>query len=87
LKKRIGEIETELARLEAEFKELEAYFSSPENYGDSARITASTIRHHELKNIIAQLTDEWGTLSIEAEEKKQEFEEAKKASNPSTPEY
>ena len=78
LKKRISEIETELAGLETEFKKLEAYFSAPENYGDSAEITAATIRHHELKHIIAQLTAEWENLSLEAEQKKQEFEAAKR---------
>ena len=78
LKKRIGEIESELARLEAESRDLEAYFSSPENYGDSAKITATTIRHHELKQIIGRFAEEWEKLSIEAEQKKQEYEAAKK---------
>ena len=78
LKKRVGEIEAELAKLEKEYRDLEAYFSSPDNYGDSAKITAATIRHHELKQVIARLAEEWEKLSLEAERTKQEFEAAKK---------
>jgi len=77
LKKRIGVIENDLAKLETEYRGLEAYFSTPENYGDSAKITASTIRHHELKKIIGQLSEEWEKLSLDAEQKKQEYETAK----------
>jgi ATP-binding cassette, subfamily F, member 3 len=78
LKKRIKEIEAELAKLEAEFHNLETYFATPETYGDAAEITTKTRRHHELKKIINELTDEWGRLSIESEQKQQEFEEAQK---------
>jgi ATP-binding cassette, subfamily F, member 3 len=77
LKKRINQIEIDLARLETEYRDLEAYFSTPENYGDPAKITASTIRHHELKNIIGQLSEEWERLSLEAEEKRREYEAAR----------
>ena len=78
LKKRINVIESELAKQEQEFRELESYFAAPEGYGDSAEITAKTIRHHELKKTIAQLAEEWEKKSLEAEQKRQEFEEAKK---------
>jgi ATP-binding cassette subfamily F protein 3 len=78
VKKRIAEIETELAKLEAEFKFLETYFSTPESYGDVTELTASTKRHHELKNLIPALADEWAQLSNQAEKLQQEFEEGKK---------
>jgi ATP-binding cassette subfamily F protein 3 len=79
LKKRIAEIEATLEKLEGEFQELEAYFATPEAYGDSRDITAKTRRHHELKGLIAGLTDEWAQLSAEYEEKSRDYEEAKKA--------
>jgi ATP-binding cassette subfamily F protein 3 len=78
LKKRIEEIEAELGKLEAEFKELEEYFAHPEGYGDADELKAATRRHGELKKMIPELTDEWERLSLEAELKRQEFEEAKK---------
>jgi ATP-binding cassette subfamily F protein 3 len=78
LKRRISEIETDLARMEEEFRELEEYFATPESYGDAAEITARTKRHHELKVIISQLTEEWAQVSTEYEEKQAEFEQAKR---------
>jgi hypothetical protein len=78
LKKRIGEIESLLAVLEAEFRALETYFATPESYGDSTEITAKTKKHHELKKVISELTDEWAHLSIESEKKIREYDQAKK---------
>jgi molecular chaperone GrpE (heat shock protein) len=57
---------------------LETYFSTPESYGDVTELTASTKRHHELKNLIPALADEWAQLSNQAEKLQQEFEEGKK---------
>jgi ATP-binding cassette subfamily F protein 3 len=79
LKKRVAEIETELAALEVEFQSLENYFANPEAYGDTADITTKTKRHYELKNAISRLADEWAQLSNTSEQKSREFEEAKKA--------
>ena len=81
VKKRINEIEAQLERLETESRELENYFSNPENYDNSAKITSGTIRHHELKRLIADLTQEWETKSIEFERLKLEYEESKKNLN------
>jgi ATP-binding cassette, subfamily F, member 3 len=78
LKKRIVEIETELAKLEPEFKHLENYLATPEAYGNTAELRSFTTRHHELMRTIPRLTAEWEQLSLQAEQKKQEFEEAKK---------
>ena len=79
LKKRVTEIEEELAALEVEFQALETYFATPEAYGDSSDITIKTKRHHELKNTISKLADEWAQLSNDSEQKNREFEDAKKA--------
>jgi ATP-binding cassette subfamily F protein 3 len=81
LKKRIAGIEAELAAHEAESKELESNFSRPEFCKDAAQITSATRRYHELKKTIPLLTEEWERLSIEAEQKKLGFEEAKQNLN------
>lgn len=81
LKKRIAGIEAELAAHEAESKELESNFSRPEFYKDAAQITSATRRYHKLKKTIPLLTEEWERLSIEAEQKKLGFEEAKQNLN------
>jgi ATP-binding cassette, subfamily F, member 3 len=78
LKKRIDEIEAELHKLEAEFRDLENYFANPESYGDASEITTRTRRHKELKPVIARLADEWEQLSLDYEQKKEAFEQAKK---------
>jgi ATP-binding cassette, subfamily F, member 3 len=78
IKKRITEIELELADLEEEFKALESYFATPESYGDVAELTTSTKRHHELKQLIPLLAEEWEKLSLEAQRLQSEFESSKK---------
>jgi len=77
-KKRISEIESQLAILEREFRTLEANLADPETYGDVEQIRTVTKRHHELSRRIPELTGEWEQLSLTAEQKKQDFEEAKK---------
>ena len=77
LKKRITEIEAELHQRETEFQDLETYFATPEAYGDAGEITSATKRHHELKKIISRLSGEWEKLSIELEQKEQEFSTAR----------
>ncbi|MBN1190958.1 MAG: ABC-F family ATP-binding cassette domain-containing protein [Dehalococcoidales bacterium] len=78
LKKHISNIEGELARLEPEFSRLESYLATPEAYGNTDDLRTVTIRHHELMKTIPRLTAEWEKLSLEAEQKKREFEEARK---------
>ena len=65
-------------KLEAEFHDLETYFANPESYGDASEITTRTKRHHELRPIIARLAQEWEQLSLDYEQKKEAFEQAKK---------
>lgn len=77
LKKRLGKLEANLTKLEAEFRELENYLATPESYGDRTELTAKTKRHEELKTVINQTTAEWEKLSLDIEEKRQDFERAK----------
>ncbi|MDP6141919.1 MAG: hypothetical protein QGF23_00545, partial [Dehalococcoidales bacterium] len=76
-RKRIAEIETELAELEIQFREVESLFSDKDHYEYSAQITATIEKHHRLKKSISSLTQEWERLSIELERMKREFEKAK----------
>jgi len=78
LKKRIDAIEAEMHKLEAEYSDLETSFANPESYGDANEIKTRTRRHHELKPIIASLAQEWEMLSLDYEQKKANFEQAKK---------
>ena len=77
LRWRITEIEAGLDRLEAEFHALEGYFAAPESYGDTSEIATRTKRHHELKSIISNLSQEWEQLSKEYEHREEAFEQAK----------
>ena len=77
LKKRLGKIEAELTKLEAELRELEIYLATPEYYGDRTELTAKSERHEKLKSVIDQVTTEWEKLSLEIEEQKQAFEQAR----------
>jgi ATP-binding cassette subfamily F protein 3 len=76
VKKRITEIETEIAGLEAQIKTLENNFTNPEGYNDAAEITAATRKHHELSKTIGLLTEEYERLIIEAERRQRAFEDA-----------
>ncbi|MFC1846433.1 ABC-F family ATP-binding cassette domain-containing protein [Chloroflexota bacterium] len=82
VKKRIAEIEAELSELEAQLKEVEGLFSDEGNYERSERVIAAIEKHHNLKEAISSLTDEWEQLSMEIEKMKQEFEKAKGAITP-----
>ena len=76
-RKRIAVIESELAGLKKRLNEVENLLSSSEQYKDSARAAEMVKEYRRLENAIRSLTEEWEKLSIEAEKKKQAFEEAK----------
>ena len=78
-KKRIAEIEVELAKLEAQFREVEELFSNAEHYQDGAWVVATVEKHGRLKEAIRSLTEQWETLSTELEEMKSEFDKAMSA--------
>ena len=77
LKKRLVKLEANLTNLEAEFREIETYLATPESYGDRTELTAKTKRHEELQALVNQTAAEWEKLSLEIEEKRQDFERAK----------
>jgi ATP-binding cassette, subfamily F, member 3 len=78
LKKRSAEIETEIAGLEAQMKKLETDFTNPEAYKDSAEITAATKKHHEIKQTLLQLNEEYERHFLEQERLEAEFQEEMK---------
>jgi ATP-binding cassette, subfamily F, member 3 len=79
IKKRISEIEASLEKLDAEFRLLESDFASPGFYRSPDEITRAAKRHHELKESIPKLTEEWASLSHKAEQLKQQYESEKQS--------
>ena len=79
VKKRIIEIENEIAGLEAQVKTLESNFADPEAYKNTADITEATRKHHELSKTIVLLTEEYEQLIIEAERSQRAFDRAMNA--------
>jgi ATP-binding cassette subfamily F protein 3 len=77
IKKRIREIEAELATLERRLKETERMFGEEERYRESRQVVEAIEEHRRLKEDIRRLTEEWERLSAEAERIKQAFNEAK----------
>ena len=63
--------------MEAEFRLLEIEFSNPGFYKGPAEIARAAKRHHELKESIPRLAEEWEFLSHRAEELKTQFESAR----------
>jgi ATP-binding cassette subfamily F protein 3 len=76
LKKRIAQIETDLANDEAELAIIEAEFANPEAYGESKTVVGRIDRHKALKDSIKRRTAEWETLAAEEEKLKNELEAA-----------
>jgi predicted RNase H-like nuclease (RuvC/YqgF family) len=74
LKKRLGDVEANLAKLESEYRDLETYLATPESYNDMKEVTRKTRRHKELGTAIKQATEEREKLRREIELKKQAFE-------------
>jgi hypothetical protein len=64
----------ELPVLETQLQEIESGFSNQEHYEESARVLESIEKHRQLKDNIQLLTEEWETLSLQAEQIKSEFE-------------
>ncbi len=76
IKKRLAQIESDLARDEAELVVIEKEFAKPEAYVDSRSVVARIDRHKELKDNIRRLTDDWESLSIEEERLRAGFDAA-----------
>jgi len=60
-------------------QEIEKMFSNKEHYEDGSRIVTTISKHQKLKASISVLMEEWGRLSAELENMKQEFEKSKNA--------
>ncbi|MEL7562986.1 ribosomal protection-like ABC-F family protein [Dehalogenimonas sp. 4OHTPN] len=76
IRKRLADIETEIARGESEAAAIESEFASPESYGDSRSVVSRIDRHRALKSELTRLTEEWETLSLEEERLRLELEAA-----------
>jgi ATP-binding cassette subfamily F protein 3 len=77
IKKRIGEIDTELERLEGRFKEIESLLSDPKYSWGSVEAVTNIKEHGELKDLINSLGKEREKLSTDAYKMKEDFEEAR----------
>ncbi len=74
--KQLAANETRLAEFEAQLAEIEVSFAKPEFYKDSEAVQSTMEKHHQLKTDIVQLTEEWETLTLEAERINGELAEA-----------
>jgi len=72
--RRITENETRIAQLETQLMEIESSFSKQEFYSNSEQVQANLQKHHQLKTDIRHLTEEWESLSLEAERVMEEME-------------
>jgi ATP-binding cassette subfamily F protein 3 len=76
LKRRIDEVEAEVARITARLKDIEAALADPEHYRDSDQVIGTNMKYRELKDSLKKLTTEWDGLIAESERLTKEFEEA-----------
>jgi ATP-binding cassette subfamily F protein 3 len=75
-RKRIAEIEAELAREESELRAIEERFGDSEHYDNGAKVVSMMERHRSLKESIGSLVEEWEALSIELQKTTSKFETA-----------
>jgi ATP-binding cassette subfamily F protein 3 len=76
VKKRIAEIEKEVARQSARLKEVEALLADPEHYKEGPKVAGTSREYRTLQDSIKSLTGEWDRLTAEAERLTGEFEQA-----------
>jgi ATP-binding cassette subfamily F protein 3 len=76
LKKRLAQVEDDLAREEAELAAIELEFANPEVYGEGKAVVGRIDRHKALKDSIKRRTAEWENLAAEEERLKSELEAA-----------
>jgi ATP-binding cassette subfamily F protein 3 len=74
VKKRIAEVETEVAKHTARLREIDALIADPEHYKDGRNVVETNKEYHALKKSVEALTGEWDKLTAEAERMKHEFE-------------
>ena len=73
IRERIAQIESDLEKMESELRLLEANFASP-GFVQPGDIARAAKRHHELKEAIPRLAEEWEKLSHEMERLKAQYE-------------
>jgi ATP-binding cassette subfamily F protein 3 len=78
VKKRMEEVETEVARITARIREIEAALADPEHYRDSERVVETNMEYRGLKESLKKLTNEWDGLVAESERLRKELKEAMK---------
>jgi ATP-binding cassette subfamily F protein 3 len=74
VKKRIGEIEKEVARLTARQAEIEALFADPDHYKNGDKVADTNREYVVTKEKIRSLTTEWDRLTAEAEKIEADYE-------------
>jgi ATP-binding cassette subfamily F protein 3 len=75
VKKRITEIEKQVARLTARLAEIEALFADPDHYKDGSKVAETNREYVVTKESIRSLTTEWDKLTAEAERIEREYKE------------
>ncbi len=75
VKKRIADVEKEVARLTARQAEIEALFADPEHYKNGDRVADTNREYVVTKERIRSLTAEWDSLTAESEKIEREYEE------------
>ena len=74
VKKRIAEIENDVAKSGKRLAEIEALFAEPEYYKDNQKVIEIQREYRKLKESTKALTDEWDRLTAETERITQEFQ-------------
>ncbi len=77
IKRRIEELEALISNTEGQLRTLEDLLADEEHYKDGSQIVDTLEKHRQLKNSLHELTEEWESLSLKAEQLKSEFEAAK----------
>jgi ATP-binding cassette subfamily F protein 3 len=75
VKKRITEIEKQVARLTARLAEIEALFADPDHYKDGSKVAETNREYIVNKESARSLTTEWDKLTAEAERIEGEYKE------------
>ena len=73
MKKRIAEIEKEVATLTARQAEIEGLFADPEHYKNGEKVADTNREYVVTKEKIRSLTAEWDKLTAEAERIEREY--------------
>lgn len=71
--RRTTDVETRLAEVESELKEIEVRFASQKLYDNNKQVVESIEKYRHLKDEILTLTEEWESLSEQAERVKTEL--------------